>query len=363
MSRFICNHLNVTTKLNTLCDITFSLDAGSILGIVSDANSGAELLLQTVLKGLNAKETILLDNIDFCEHSETAKQQLAFVLGNCPFSMSSTANENASLYGSCYEHWDLDTFTTNCNAFGVPTDQQLKQLSADECIRFQLAFALAYDAKVYVFQNATEQITDDTKQLLTSMILELKQQSKIILYFSNDILDYDNIVDHVLWLDKGKQLNFSSKADLLKQFQMIRGSEKQLRYIQEQNPNLFLVTHILPNNGEALIQKTMDALPLQLESRTPTLHELVALQTEYYKANRSYFIEKQKTATTNETTQSVSHKIVNTADAKITKPSTPTKKQWNHIKWDEPKKRDDFWDQSNIEDSRTHKEHYENPFN
>ena len=364
MTNFLCKQLQIKTKTAELSDITFSLKAGSVLGIVGDQNSGKELLLQTILKAAVPEQVLQLNGIDFSIEGETVKQHLAFILKDCPFSMSMTAKENATLYGTCYQNWDTSTFEENCQAFSVPTTMPLKQLSKEECIRFQLAFAISYDADLYLLNHATEKLNQETKQLLLDTIIELKKQNKLILFLSEYPSEYDQVADDILWLDKGKQLCFEQKDNLLSQFQMLKGSEKQLRYVHEVQPNLFLVAHILPSGGEALIPKVTEALPLRLESRTPQLQELVELQNEYYKANHSYFIGANVTDNlmAQETKETASHKLVNTAEANIPKSSEPKPKKWNHLKWEEPKKRDDFWDQSDIEDSRTHKEHYENPF-
>jgi ABC-2 type transport system ATP-binding protein len=231
---------------------------------------------------------ITIDGYSMELYSDSAKQRLAYVLEECPFSLRMTAQDNGKLYGECYDTWNWDTFRTQCERFAIPMDGALNRLSKGERVLFQLAFALSYDAKLYVMDEPTAGLDASYQQILLDAMQEIVEDgTRSVIYVTQKLADFEQIGDYVLWLKRGKQVLFEEKEKLLDGYRILHGTEKQLRYIGKREPERLLITRYLPHGSEAFVRASAKPYALKLDERKPTLEELLyycdAYHKKYYK--------------------------------------------------------------------------------
>ena len=299
-----CENVCKSFKGFRLADITFSLEPGYILGLIGENGAGKSTLLQLILGGyrMDAAETvarrkesnplltrqatgeIIVAGNSMRFQPNLAKEELAYVLNTCPFSMVMTAKENAKMYGTCYKKWNQLTFEQYCNEYQVPMDKPLRKLSKGQQILFQLAFALSYDAKLYVMDEPAGNLDVNYHQIFLDKMQELVEDgTRSVIYVTHQLEDLEQIGDYILWLHKGKQLYYDDKESLLGRYTIISASEKELRYIKQMMPGMPMIENIQEHVSEAMIRGTVKELPLNVPRRTPTLEELMFYYSLYEK--------------------------------------------------------------------------------
>ncbi len=335
--------INVTKKRRNflLNSVNFELEPGYLLGVIGENGAGKSTLMQMILGGClldrlekkkhNSSELsgnvetslrgdILVAGYSIRYHSDQAKKNMAYVLNECPFSMVMTARENAKVYGACYDTWKQEIFEERLKQYKVPGDVALKKCSKGQQVAFQMAFAASYDAKVYIFDEPVGNLDVEMKKLALDLMQELiAKGDRSVVYVTHQIEDLEQIGDYILWLDKGRQLLYGEKDRLLDEYRILIGSKKQLTYIESQLSSEFLGKRFTAHSSEALIRKPAEALPLKIESRPPTLKELMYYNEMYRKSQHRFFL-------TDEEAEEDSHQYVQIKpkpDKSWQAPSTP----------------------------------------
>ncbi len=310
--------INVTKKRRNflLTNVNFELESGRLLGVIGENGAGKSTLMQLLLGGcpLDREEKkkrkkgelsgntatslrgdILVAGCSMRQLGGEAKKNMAYVLNECPFSMVMTAMENAKVYGECYYTWKQEIFDERLKRYKAPKDVALKKCSKRQQTAFQMAFAASYDAKVYIFDEPLDNLDVEIKKQAFDLMQELiAKGDRSVIYATRRIEDLERIGDYILWLDKGRQLLYEDKNRLLDEYRILIGSNKQLAYIEGQLSSEFLGKRITAHSSEALIRKPAEALPLKIESRPPTLKELMYYNEMYRKSQHKCFLTKEK---------------------------------------------------------------------
>ena len=315
-----CTNVRKHIRQFNLDGINFSLEPGYILGVIGRNGAGKSTLVQLILGGYYMDEVntqslvnedmrgsyqqgklelrsplsdkritaaegdIIIDGFSMRYHPNEGKQRLAYVLGDCPFSMVMSGLENARLYGTCYDRWHQDVFLKKSEEFGLDLRLPLKKFSKGQCILYQLAFAIACDAKLYVMDEPTANLDVSYRQILLDTMQELVEGGeKSVIYVTHFLEDLEQVGDYILWLEEGRQVLFGEKEELLDSYRILTGTEKQFRYVEQERPDAFLAVEYQPHSSQGLVRGTGKDLPLALDIRRPTLEELLFYYHIYYK--------------------------------------------------------------------------------
>lgn len=320
-----CTNVCKRIRQFRLDGIEFSLEPGYILGVIGQNGAGKSTLVQLILGGyyldkidtrhqvkkdvegvIQQKELelrspllgdkwitpaegdILIDGYSMRYHANEGKQRLAYVLSDCPFSMQLSGLENAKLYGTCYEGWQQEVFLKKSKEFGLDLGLPLRKLSKGQHILYQLSFALACDARLYIMDEPTANLDVSYRQLILDTMQELVETGeKSVIYVTHLLEDLEQVGDYILWIEQGRQVFFGEKEELLNSFCILTGTQKQFQYVEQMKPDAFLTAEYRPHASEGLVRGTGDNLPLVLDKRKPTLEELMFFYQDYYKKNKA----------------------------------------------------------------------------
>lgn len=145
------NHLEKNLDEFVLKDVNLTLQPGYIMGLIGVNGTGKTTLIQTILN-LYKKDAgdVYVNGYSMEEQEREAKDQVGFVLDKNVFEESLSVWKNAKLFGKLYSRFDEEVFRECCERFQVPLNQKVGKLSTGYQVRFQLAFALSHDAKLFI---------------------------------------------------------------------------------------------------------------------------------------------------------------------------------------------------------------------
>lgn len=311
--------------------IEFSLEPGYILGVIGRNGAGKSTLMQLILGGyfmdavrsrqlidedmrgsykqgrlelrspLSDKRItpvegdIVIDGFSMRYHPSEAKQRMAYVLSDCPFSMVMSGLDNARLYGTCYDRWQQEQFLNKCGEFGLDVNLPLKKYNKGQRILYQLAFAIACNAKLYIMDEPVSNLDVSYRQLILDTMQELVEGGdKSVIYVTHLLEDLEQVGDYILWLEEGQQVLFGEKEELLNSYRILTGTSKQFRYVEQAKPDAFLSVEYQPHASQGLVKGTGEDLPLILDSRRPTLEELLVFYHAYYKNQKAKLVWEEE---------------------------------------------------------------------
>ena len=100
--------------------------------------------------------------------------------------------------------------------YDVPERLPIKKLSKGQGIRQQLAFALSYDAELYIMDEPNANLDIGFKDSFYKTLRELVSDGMhSIIYVSHLVEEMEQFADHLLWLHKGR-IEYCGSIDNLK---------------------------------------------------------------------------------------------------------------------------------------------------
>ena len=266
---------NVCKKLDTfsLENIDFKLEPGYIMGVIGRNGSGKTTLINTIL-GLYQKTT---GNVRICGHDlsleeSRAKGEIGFVLDENPFLEDLSSHDNAKIYSPYYKNFNIDIFLKYCSRFDVDPKKKLKKLSKGTIIKFQLAFALSHDAKLFVMDEPASGLDPVfRRELMEIMYDAILNGDKSILFSTHLTEEIDMVADYVTILHEGKQVISTSKEDLFESYRVVKGSEEKIQLLQTS----VIGKKVTPYSVEALVRNEEAILNKGCQIEVPTIADFM----------------------------------------------------------------------------------------
>ena len=205
---------NVCTnkKKFSLNNISFTAESGFITAITGTNGAGKTTLLSLITKE-ESKYTgeILFDGVDIRTDHDKFRSMLGIVCDERYFFDGFTANENVKLLSHFYPEWNNDIFKEQMKAMGISGGRKLSYLSRGEYIRFQLAFAMAHGAKLYIMDEATAGMDPIYRKDFFKSVHELLAANPDVTIIMTTHIEEDirKHMDYIGVLDKGNLISFS----------------------------------------------------------------------------------------------------------------------------------------------------------
>ena len=191
-----------------LRDISFSLPAGYMMGLMGANGAGKSTLMSYIMEE-NRKYTgtIKIGGVDIRENHAYMKSRIGFVSEEHEFFELLTAMENARILSGFYEKFDMEKFKSTMKEMGVSLHTSYQKLSRGEKLKFQMAFAMAYSPKLYLLDEVTVGM-DPVFRLdfykLLQRVLESEESS--ILMTSHIESEMKQKTDFLGILDEGRKI-------------------------------------------------------------------------------------------------------------------------------------------------------------
>ena len=245
-------HMSKTLGGFVLEDISFSVKQGYVLGLIGRNGGGKTTLLNTLM-GLWTPEEgkILIGDYDRVTQEVKAKDQIAFITDECLFPSGMTPTGIGWLFRRVYTKFDEPHYRKLCKRFNLPMHMAIRKMSKGMVIKLQIALAFSRDALLYIFDEPSAGLDPVFRKEFVDIIFDLMQDGTKTIIFSTHITDeLDRIADYILFLEKGKQVLFEQKEELVSRYRLLRGTEAEIEEYGQQ----IIGKRITDTCCEALVQ-------------------------------------------------------------------------------------------------------------
>jgi len=218
-----------------LKDISFHLPKGYIMGLIGLNSSGKSSLIKTIIN-IYHKDSgkIYIDGISIDDDERQAKNLMGIVLDENFYEPNLSAWENARYFGKYFEHYDHDIFLRYCRRFNIDTKKKLKKLSKGQQMKFQIAFALSHEAKLYIMDEPTANLDQAFRLEFMDIMQDLiSDGEKSILLATHQTDTLDQIADYITLMDKGRIVFSMSKEVLMDKYILLSGEADKINALPE----------------------------------------------------------------------------------------------------------------------------------
>ena len=214
MTGFRCEHLTKNLGEYQLKDVSFMLEPGLVLGVIGINGSGKTTLLRSILGSYRLDQSpedrgeLWLEDKHYRKDTKAYRQNIAYVLQSNPYSDFMHPVEIGEQYGHFYPGFDLNQYKELLEKYEVPRKKMITELSKGQKLRIQLAFAMSYPAKLYVFDEPVGNLDVEFRDTFYEAVRELAAKDCCIILSSHLVTELEHVADKILWIGKEKEVGF-----------------------------------------------------------------------------------------------------------------------------------------------------------
>lgn len=192
-----------------LDDISLSVPAGTVVGLVGSNGSGKTTTIKALLGMIEVDGGIIellgCDPVAAGAQLDTVKQRVGVVLDTCAFPVTMRVRDVATLGRGAYAHWDGARFVQLCERFELAAKKPVKDLSRGMGMKLTLAFALAHQPQVLVLDEATAGLDPLAREEVLDILRSfMEEQDHAILMSTHITTDLERIADEVVCIADGR---------------------------------------------------------------------------------------------------------------------------------------------------------------
>lgn len=269
--------------------ISFTIEAGSVFGLVGSNGAGKSTLLRS-LAGVYQPESgeILVDGLQPFENS-TVKSKLFFISDYPYFFAQSNMKEMADFYSKTYPTWDAQRYEELCTLF--PLDQNARIINMSKGMQRQVALinALSVRPDYLLLDEIFDGLDPVMRQLLKKLVSsEVSERGMSVIIASHNLRELEDLCDHVGLMHKGGVV-FEQELDALKlgihRVQAIFKPMPLQETLQEldiikQDTRGSLVNFVIRGKREDILEKLNALNPVFIEMLPLTLEEVFISEME-----------------------------------------------------------------------------------
>ncbi len=208
----------------TLGGLSFSVEAGTIAGLVGRNGAGKSTTLKSVMGLVSSEGTVKVFGKEFPKDESAAKEAIGYVGGGFRFYPNRSLSAVAKAVARFYPHWDGQAFRRDCEEFALVPTKKVRELSEGMKLKFSLALALSHGAKLLLLDEPTSGLDPLSREDLCDALLSLKARGVTVLFSTHITADLMRVADKILYLANGTLLADEPLAGLVGRYRLARFS-------------------------------------------------------------------------------------------------------------------------------------------
>lgn len=243
-------------------NISFHLPKGYICGLVGENGAGKTTLLRCLMGLYRSTGDIVIDGHNL-NSDEAAAREVIAVVGDEGY----------------LERFNLDR------------KQKYKKLSKGMKIKAQLAFALSYGAKLFLFDEPTAGLDKHFREEFLRLCTELVSDGEKSIIISSHITeDLDRIADYIAYMQAGRLLFFKPKDAACEHFRIVTGPVYKCKMIPREA--VVYMEEGTYSSTAMVIRDKCILVDRELQEHTPDIRELIHYLVKGGKENAENIVEK-----------------------------------------------------------------------
>lgn len=224
--RNLCKHYP-TFELH---DVSFSIRASSIMGLIGRNGAGKTTTIKSILRLVRpdgGSVEFLGQPVD--DDAAALRREAGYVSGDLCYYPRKRLSQLTAVTRSFYSAWDSARYEALLRRFSLDDSKRVCELSAGMKVKYQLACALSHGAKLLILDEPTSGLDPVSRDDLLDLLRSLCEQDGVSILFSTHITsDLDACADGVTYLQNGTVAQSVSLAGFTAPWKKLTGPETAL---------------------------------------------------------------------------------------------------------------------------------------
>lgn len=269
--------------------VNFTIDDGSIYGLVGSNGSGKSTLLRLISGVYKADGGSLTVDGDEVFNNPLAKSKIAF-LGDTPYFLpQSDLNDMARFYSSLYPGFDYGEYKRLLGIFPLNCRAGLSGFSKGMQRQAALILALSLHPKYLLLDEAFDGLDVVMRRVLANLIIEGSQDKGMtVIISSHNLRELEDLCDHIALIHEGNMLVSGSIENLvgnIHKIQAVFSAVPEASVFDKLNVLKFersgsLVQLVVRGDENEIMGYINKLSPTFAESIEPTLEEIFVYELE-----------------------------------------------------------------------------------
>ncbi len=271
-------------KFQALKDVTFTVNAGEVVGFLGPNGAGKSTTIRTLL-GLLKKDsgTVTIFGQDVFTAADAIHEKIAYVPGETNVWDNMRGGDILALFAKLRKNVNLDKQAELIQAFHFDINKKAKAYSKGNKQKIALISALATEADLYIFDEPTSGLDPLMENVFQTEVKRLKQAGKAILLSSHILSEVEKLADTIVIIKDGEIIERGSLQELksITQSKMTVTTASELSSLGDFSSVSQLqisgntATFLLDDTGVAAVMNYLAAQEIiKIATQKPTLDEL-----------------------------------------------------------------------------------------
>ena len=213
-----------------LHDVSFSIHASSIMGLIGRNGAGKTTTIKSILRLVRpdgGSVEFLGQPVD--DDAAALRREAGYVSGDLCYYPRKRLSQLTAVTRSFYSAWDSARYEALLRRFSLDDSKRVCELSAGMKVKYQLACALSHGAKLLILDEPTSGLDPVSRDDLLDLLRSLCEQDGVSILFSTHITsDLDACADDVTYLQNGTVAQSVSLAGFTAPWKKLTGPETAL---------------------------------------------------------------------------------------------------------------------------------------
>lgn len=197
--------LSKTYPQFSLRDVSFTVHAGEIMGLIGRNGAGKTTTLRSLLNFVHPDcGEIQFFGLPFPARSLEIKQKIGFVSGGIDFYVRKPLRTITSVTRRFYPDWDDAAYRRYLAEFQLEESKTPAALSSGMRVKYSLALALSHKAQLLILDEPSSGLDPISRDELLDIFLQLKKENVSILFSTHITSDLEKCADRITYIRNGR---------------------------------------------------------------------------------------------------------------------------------------------------------------
>ena len=212
-------------------DVSFSVEAGSIMGFIGRNGAGKTTTLKSLL-GLVHPDAGKVECfwLDFAAHESEIKQRIGYVVSTDGYYKKKKIRTITDVTRTFYPNWDEEAYRHYLEVFHLDEEKAPAQLSEGMKVKYSISLALSHRAELLILDEPTSGLDPVSRAELLDVFTQLRDKGTSILFSTHITSDLEACADGITYIKNGRLLYTGAKSGLgcgVEEF-MVRNEKEDL---------------------------------------------------------------------------------------------------------------------------------------